>query len=154
MPFSGLSLPANRTRIFPVSLRGRGCAAKHGSANGYTTLIVETLTSRYADHSRAAYRLVAIRTRSLVPAMAKALSRSRMGGGLCKIRKAGYLVATGCGSLTKTTVLSSSPTSANVRRDRNGTPGKSSLPSLAPRPIVTTCAGTPRLFSSRTWPTV
>ena len=46
MPFSGLSLPANRTRVFPASRPGRDCAAKHGSANGYTTLIVATSTSR------------------------------------------------------------------------------------------------------------
>src|ERR1700722_18146557 len=124
MPFSGLSRPANRTRIFPVSLRGRGCAAKHGSANGYTTLIVDTSTSRYADHWAAAYRLVAIRTRSLVPATAKALFRSRIDGGLCRIRKAGCLVTTGCGSLTKTTVASSSPAPARVRGDGNGTPGE------------------------------
>ena len=46
MPFSGLSLPANRMRVFPASLPRRDCAAKHGSANGYTTLIVAMLTSR------------------------------------------------------------------------------------------------------------
>src|SRR5216683_6781222 len=100
MPFSGLSLPANKTRVLPVSLPGRDCAAKHGSANGYTTLIVETSTSRYLDHSPAAYRLVAISARFLVPPTANALFRSRMGGGLCRIRNAGCLVGTVCGSLT------------------------------------------------------
>ena len=50
--------------------------------------------------------------------------------------------------------LSSSLTSASDGSDRKGTPVKSSRPSLAPRPTVTTCAGTPRLVSSRTWPTV
>ena len=79
----------------PRFVTGPGLRGEHGSANGYTTLIVETSTSRYADHSAAAYRLVAIRTRSLVPATAKALSRSRMGGGLCKIRKAGSWSAPG-----------------------------------------------------------
>src|ERR1700716_4570002 len=98
MPFSGLNLPANSTRVFPGSLPGRDCAAKHGSANGYTTLIVETSTSRYLDHSAAAYWLVAIRARSLVPSMANALCRSLMGGGLCRMRKAGCLVGTVCGS--------------------------------------------------------
>ncbi len=46
MPFSGLSLPANRTRVSPASWTGRGWTAKPGSANGYTTLIVATSTSR------------------------------------------------------------------------------------------------------------
>src|ERR687895_2945305 len=99
MPFSGLSLPANRTRVLPVSLPDRDCAAKHGSANGYTTLIVATSMSRYFDHSVAAYRLVTIRVRSLVPSTANAFSPSRMGGGLCRIKNAGRLVGTGCGSL-------------------------------------------------------
>src|ERR1700721_1322774 len=98
MPFSGLSLPAKRTRVFPSSRPGLGWAAKFGSANGYTTLIVATSTSRYRDHSAAAYRLVAIRARSLVPSTAKARFRSLMGGGLCRIRNAGYLVGTGGGS--------------------------------------------------------
>src|SRR6266700_2246188 len=118
MPFSGLSLPANRTRVFPVSLPGRDCVAKHGSANGYTTLIVGTSTSRYSDHSAAAYRLVAISARSLVPSTANAFFRSRMGGGLCRITNAGYLVGTVWGSLTKTTVLSRLPTPASVGSDR------------------------------------
>src|ERR1039458_4797261 len=108
MPFSGLSRPANKMRIFPVLLPGRDCVAKHGSANGYTTLIVETSTSRYPAHRAAAYRLVAIRVGSLVPSTANALCCSRMGGGLCRIRNAGYLVCTMCGSLTNTTVLSRS----------------------------------------------
>ncbi len=86
--------------------------------------------------------------------MANARFRSLMGGGLCKIRNAGCLVGTVCGSLTKTTVPSSSPTSASVGSDRNGMPVKPSLPSLAPRPTVTTCAGMPRRVSSLTWPTV
>src|SRR3954452_2713134 len=101
MPFSGLSRPANRTRVVPVRLSGRGCAAKHGSANGYTTLIVAMSTSRYLAHSSAAYRLVAIRALFLVPSTATALCRSRIGGGLCRMRNAGRLVATGGGLLTQ-----------------------------------------------------
>ena len=154
MPFSGLRRPANRTRVFPLSRTGRGWAAKPGSANGYTTLIVATSTSKYLDHSAAAYRLVAIRVSSLVPSMANARCRSLMGGGLCRMRKAGRLVGTVCASLTKITVPSSSLTWASVGSDRKGISAKSSLPSPMPRPTVTTCAGMPRRVSSLTWPTV
>jgi hypothetical protein len=52
------------------------------------------------------------------------------------------------------TVLASSLTSASVGSDTNGMPAKPSLPSLAPRPTVTTCAAMPRRVSSLTWPTV
>lgn len=60
---------------------------------------------------------------------------------------AGYLVGTVCGPLTKMTVLSSSLTSASVGSDRNGTSAQSSLPSLAPRLTVTTCAAMLRRVS-------
>jgi len=54
MPFSGLSLPAYRIRVFPSGLLGLGWVAKHGSAKGYTTLIVAMSTSRKPAQSEAA----------------------------------------------------------------------------------------------------
>src|SRR5258705_427140 len=120
MPFPGLSPPATRRRVFPASRPGRGCAAKLGSANGYTTLIVATSTSRYPDHSAAAYWLDAIRARSLVPSTANARFRSLMGGGLCRIRKAGGLVGAAGGAWRPTVCVRKRESGADGAQARDG----------------------------------
>ncbi len=154
MPFSGVSRPAYSTRTWPGTGSGRGMRAKTGSANGWTTSMVGGSTSRKSAHSRAANRLVAIRVRSRVAAATTARSRARSGGGTCRIWYADASSGTTGASLTNTTGSGSSAMSAVDGSARKGMPSNSSRPSCSPSPTVTTCAGTPRRLSSRTWPIV
>ena len=117
--------------------------AKHGSANGYTTLIVATSTSRKSRPQRGG--VPAGGDQGPVPGPVdreRPLSRSRMGGGMCRIRYAGCLVAHQVGLVDEHdgAVERGRPRPAS-RSERNGMSANSSRPSAVPRPTVTTCAG-------------